>query len=56
MKKPTRKLAIRKETLVTLALPDLTHIVGGVVKDVQALSDRKECPAQDVQATSSGCV
>ena len=52
MNTTTRKIVIRNETLVVLRYPGLTGTVGGVVKDVQALSDRKECPAQDVQATS----
>lgn len=44
MKKPTRKLALRIETLRTLAGIELVHVVGG---DDAVLSDTgaKMCPA-----------
>ena len=54
MKKPARKLVIRKETLVALAHTELVQVIGGVVNNVQILSDAKECPVRNVITTASG--
>lgn len=51
MKKPTRKLALRKETVRALSNMTLAHVVGGQDTDAGVAGDLthdKECPVRAV--------
>lgn len=54
MKKPARKLVIRKETIFALSDAGLVHVVGGAIsRDVQIISGEKQCAVRDVPTTTS---
>ena len=45
MKKTTRKLVLRKETIRELSGKALTHVIGGLDTDAYPYSRDRQCPA-----------
>lgn len=55
MKKPARKLVIRKETLIALTHVGLDRVVGGgLTRDVRIVSDAKLCTKDALNTASDG--
>ena len=52
MKKPTIKLALRRETLRTLANTDLARAIGGGADGAVVQSNKDVCTAQKAVATT----